>query len=271
MQVQRQEDIRECKAIELISGKELPDFYKNKAHEEEKPKGSPSMEKKNEDGWVEVQKPISQSELPKYIPKLPYPERQQRNKQDQKFQDFLNIFRKLTVNIPFAKALEQMLIYAKFMKQILSKKRRLEEFETVALNEKCSAILQKKLPTKLKDPGRFIIPCAIGSSFSCNALCDLGASINLMPLSIYKKLRLGDVQPTTVKLQLADGTYIFPKGEIENILVKVDKFIFLTDFVILEMEEDKNVPIIMGRPFLATERTLIDVAARDSIMRVNDE
>ena len=124
---------------------------------------------------------------------------------------------------------------------------------------------------KLKDPGRFIIPCAIGSSFSCNALYDLGASINLMPLSIYKKLGLGEVQPTTVKLQLADRTYIFPRGKIENILVKVDKFIFPADFVILDMEKDKNVPIIMGRPFLATGRTLIDVAAGELIMMVNDE
>ena len=92
-----------------------------------------------------------------------------------------------------------------------------------------------------------------------------------MPLFIYNKLGLGEVQPTTVKLQLADRTYIFPKGEIENILVKVNKFIFPTDFMILDMEEDKDVPIIMGRPFLATGRTLIDVAAGELIMRVNDE
>ena len=94
----------------------------------------------------------------------------------------------------------------------------------------------------MKDPGRFIIPCAIGSSFSCNALCDLGANINLMPLSIYKKLGLGEVQPTTVKWQLADISYIYPIGEIENVLVKVSKFILPADFIVIDMEEDKDVP-----------------------------
>ncbi|XP_062103615.1 uncharacterized protein LOC133814703 [Humulus lupulus] len=138
------------------------------------------------------------------------------------------------------------------MKEILSKKRRLEDFETVALIQECSAIIQRKLPQKLQDPGSFTIPCTIGK-FECkHALCDLGASINLMPLSVFRKLGLGEAKPTTITLQLADQSIKHPRGVIEDVLVKVDKFIFPTDFIILDMEEDTKVPIILGRPFLAT-------------------
>lgn len=107
--------------------------------------------------------------------------------QSQKLQDFLNIFRKLIVNIPFAEALEQMPSYAKFMKQILSTEKMLEEFETMAMNEECSVVSQRKLPSKLKDLGQFIILCSIGPDFSSKTLCSLDASINLVSLSIYKR------------------------------------------------------------------------------------
>ncbi|XP_075483622.1 uncharacterized protein LOC142523776 [Primulina tabacum] len=149
--------------------------------------------------------------------------------------------------------------YAKFIKDVMSKKRKLQEFETVKLTEECSAILQKKLPQKLKDPGSFNIPCFIGGYKCSKALCDLRASINLMPLSIYSELELGEVKPTTITLQLADRSLTYPRGIVEDVLVKVDKFIFSADFVILEMEEDHDTPLIFGRPFLATGRALIDV------------
>ncbi|XP_022889504.1 uncharacterized protein LOC111405046 [Olea europaea var. sylvestris] len=161
--------------------------------------------------------------------------------------------------------------YAKFMKEVMSKKRKLEEYETVKLTEECSAILQKKLPQKRKDPGSFTIPCTIGSSSFEKALCDLGASINLMPLSVFKKLGLGEVKPTTVTLQLADRSLTYPRGIIEDVLVKVDKFIFPTDFVVLDMEEDQEIPLILGRPFLATGRALIDVQGGQLTLRVNEE
>ena len=171
----------------------------------------------------------------------------------------MEVFKKLQINIPFADALEQMPTYVKFMKDILSKKRRLEEYETIALTEECSAIIQKKLPQKLKDPGSFTIPCTIGNAVFERALCDLGASINLMPLSIFRRLGLGEAKPTTVTLQLADRSLKHHRGIIEDVLVKVDKFIFPADFIVLDMEEDKEIPIILGRPFLATGRALIDV------------
>ena len=131
---------------------------------------------------------------------ISYPQRLKNSKLDKKFTKFLEVFKKLHINISFSHALEQMPSYVKFMKEILSKKRRLSDFETVNLTEECSAILQQKLPQKLKDPDSFTIPCTIGNSIFEKALCDLGASINLMPLSIFKLLGLGEAGPTTVTL-----------------------------------------------------------------------
>ncbi|XP_022851136.1 uncharacterized protein LOC111372937 [Olea europaea var. sylvestris] len=184
-------------------------------------------------------------------PKVPLPQRLKKNKLDKQFSKFLDVFEKLHVNIPFAEALNQMPSYVKFMKDILSNKRGLEEYETVALTEECSAILQKKLPPKLKDPGSFTIPCSIGNSMFERALCNLGASINLMPLSIFRKLGLGEARPTTVSLQLADRSIKHPRKIIEDALVKVDKFILPADFLILDLEEDREIPIILGILFLA--------------------
>ena len=148
-------------------------------------------------------------------------------------------------------ALENMPSYVKFMKKILASKKKLEEYGTIALTKECSAILQKKLPLKLQDPGSFAIPFSIGNQVSGKALCDLGSSINLMPLSMFKRLRFGEPKSTTINLKLANRSYQHPRGIIENVLVKVAKFIFPVDFVILDMEEDDTVPTILGRPFLA--------------------
>ncbi|KAL5558150.1 hypothetical protein UlMin_034361 [Ulmus minor] len=187
------------------------------------------------------------------------------------FPQFLDVLKQLHINIPLVEALEQMPNYVKFMKDMLTKKRRFGEFETVALTRECSAVLQNKLPPKLKDPGSFAIPCSIGNQYFGKALCDLGASINLMPMSISKKLGIGEARPTTVSLQLVDRSIAHPEGKIEDVLVKVDKFIFPVDFIVLDYEADLEVPIILGRPFLATGRTLIDVQKGELTMRVQDE
>ncbi|GKU88763.1 hypothetical protein SLEP1_g2989 [Rubroshorea leprosula] len=161
--------------------------------------------------------------------------------------------------------------YAKFLKEILANKRKLEEFEMVKLNEECSAILQNKLPPKLKDPMSFSIPCIIGHVNFDKALCDLGTSINLMPFHVFRKLGLGEPSPTTVPLQLADRSIKYPRGVVEDVLVKVDKFIFPVDFIVLDMEEDFEMPLILGRPFLATGRALIDVQQGKLSLRIHDE
>ena len=121
--------------------------------------------------------------------------------------------------------------YAKFLKDILSKKRGMGEYETIALTQECSDMVCERVPTKMKDPGSFTIPCSIGGVYIGKVLCDLGASINLMSLSVFNKLGIAS-QPTTVTLQLANRSIVHPKGRIEDVLVKVDKFILPADFII---------------------------------------
>ena len=204
-------------------------------------------------------------------PLIPSPQRLKKGKLEKQFAKFLDIFKKLHINIPFMDALENMPSYMKFMKKILANKNKLGEYQTIALTKECSAILQKKLPPKLKDPSSFAIPFSIGNSVAGKALCDLGASINFMPLSMFKKLKLGEAKPTTISLKLVDRSYQHPRGVIENVLVKVDKFLFSTDFVILDIEEDDKVPIILGRPFLATGKAQINVQEGELKLRVRGD
>ena len=150
-----------------------------------------------------------------------------------------------------------MQLYAKFLKEILSKKRRFAEEGAVNLTTTCSAVIKKNLLEKMNDPGSFTIPCTIGGFEIQKALCDSGASINLMPLSVARKLSLGELTPTTVTLQMADRTMAKPEGVIEDVLVKVGKFVFPVDLIILDIEEDSQVPLLLGRPFLATGAALI--------------
>ena len=122
--------------------------------------------------------------------------------------------------------------YAKFLKEIITNKHTWDNNETVPLGETCSSIISRKIPTKLKDPGSFTIPCIIGINEFPRCLCDLGTSINLMPLSIFRKLGLGDVKAANMTLQLADHSIKRPYGVVEDVLIKVDRFIFPVDFVI---------------------------------------
>ncbi|XP_057986667.1 uncharacterized protein LOC131171215 [Hevea brasiliensis] len=168
-------------------------------------------------------------------------------------------------------ALSQIPSYAKFLKEILSKKRRLEDYETVARTEDCSAILQNKLPLKLKDPGSFSIPCLISNMNIDKALCDLGASVSLIPLSICQRQDVGELKPTIISLQLADRSVKYPIGVLENIPIKVGKFFIPVDFVVLEMKEDVQIPIILGRPFLAIAGAIIDVKNGRLTLKVGDE
>ncbi|XP_073153095.1 uncharacterized protein [Henckelia pumila] len=173
-------------------------------------------------------------------------------KLDSQFSKFLEVFKKLHIIIPFADALLQMPSYATFLKKILTSKRKIEEHAMVNLTENCSSLVQNKIPPKLNDTGSFSIPCMIGDVVFHKALCDLGVSINLMPFSVFKKLGMGEPKPTRVFLQLADRSIKYPRGIIEDVLVKVDKFIFPVDFVVLDMEEDLDMPLILGRPSLET-------------------
>ncbi|XP_061368131.1 uncharacterized protein LOC133311127 [Gastrolobium bilobum] len=231
--------------------------------------GNISMEKSIPKG--QASKPSSETPVVSNRPPPPFPQRLQKQKQDNQFRKFLDLLKQLHINIPFVDALEQMPTYVKFMKEILFRKRRLEEFETVALTQESSKYLLSKLPPKLEDPGSFTILCTIGDHYIGRALCDLGVSINLMPMSVIKKLKVGEPSPTIVTLQLAEKSLVYPEGKLENILVKVDKFILLADFIILDYEEDREVPIILGRAFLATGGVVIHVKEGELTMNVNGE
>ncbi|XP_035834251.1 uncharacterized protein LOC118482724 [Helianthus annuus] len=161
--------------------------------------------------------------------------------------------------------------YSKFMRDILTHKRKIETLQLVNLSEECSAVLLNKLPQKKIDPGSFTIPCSIGRSPVHNALADLGASINLMPASMFDRLGLGKTSPTKMSIQLADRSIKHPQGVIENLLVKVGDFVFLADFVILDMEEDTDVPLILGRPFHATAHAMVDMSDGKLTLRVGDK
>nr|GEY34899.1 reverse transcriptase domain-containing protein [Tanacetum cinerariifolium] len=154
----------------------------------------------------------------------------------------------------------------KMLKALLSNKEKLQELANTPLNENCSAIILKKLPEKLRDPGKFLIPCGF-SELKCKALADLGASINLMPLSVWKKLGLPELIPNRMTLELANRAICTPAGIARDVFISVGKFTFPADFVIVDYESDPRVPLILRRPFLRTARALIDVHGEEMILR----
>ncbi|XP_056685817.1 uncharacterized protein [Spinacia oleracea] len=206
--------------------------------------------------------------LPLPTPKLPYPQRFIRHKLDVQFAKFLEVLRKLHITLPFTDALKQMPTYSRFLKKILSGKRNCDVKETVNLTENCSAIILNKMPPKLKDPGSFTIPCAIKELEISNALCDLGDSVSLMPYSVFSKLEVGDLVPTNITLQLADRSLKYPIGKIDDVPLRVGGLVIPVDFVVLDIDEDVHVPIILGRPFLATAGAIIDVKQGNITLKV---
>nr|GFB64591.1 reverse transcriptase domain-containing protein [Tanacetum cinerariifolium] len=214
---------------------------------------------------VQVDKPAEEPSvvIPKVKANFPYPSRLQkeklREKDDILAAKFMEIFRDLHFELSFADALIHMPKFALMFKKLLNNKDKLIELTKTPLNGNCLAVVLKKLPEKLGDPGRFLIPCDFTGFDNCLALADLGASINLMSLSIWRKLRLPTLNDTKMVLELADRTISKPKGVVENIFVKVGKFYFSADFIILDFVADPCVSLILGRPFLIIAHALIDV------------
>ncbi|KAH0727844.1 hypothetical protein KY290_003564 [Solanum tuberosum] len=198
--------------------------------------------------------------LPKIAPL--FPQRLKKKNEDEKFRKFLLVFKILYINLTLVEALVEMLGYAKFMKELVTKKRSMD-FETIKVSHNCSVIMTSETITKKEDPGAFTISCTIGMLQFAKALCDFGASINLISYEIYKQLGLGEPKSTTMRLLMADRSIKHPVGILYDILVKVDQFIFPADLVILDCEIDAEIPIILRRPFLATGRTLVDVEIRE--------
>ncbi|GKD88494.1 reverse transcriptase domain-containing protein, partial [Tanacetum coccineum] len=155
------------------------------------------------------------------------------------------MFKQLHINISLADALILIPKYQKMLKSLLSNKEKLIELTNTPLNENCSAVILKKLPKKLGDPGKFLIPCSF-SKLKCKALADLGASINLMPLSVWRKLGLLELISTQMTLKLANRDIFTLKGIARDVFIPVGKFIFPADFVIVDYESDPRVPLILG-------------------------
>nr|GFB62375.1 reverse transcriptase domain-containing protein [Tanacetum cinerariifolium] len=220
---------------------------------------------------------IPKLDVPKTLPKpnILYPSRlnvqKLREKATNQMEKFFQIFQDLHFDISFTDALLLMPKFASTIKSLLTNKDKLFELAKIPLNENCSAMLLKKLPEKLGDPGKFLIPCDFSGMDVCHALADLGAIINLMPLSIWKNLSLPELTPIRMTLELADQSITRPKGVAEDVFVKVGKFHFPADFVVVDFEADPRVPLILGRSFLRTGRALIDIYGEEITLRDNDE
>ncbi|RVW67315.1 hypothetical protein CK203_064003 [Vitis vinifera] len=184
--------------------------------------------------------------------------------------EILEVLRQVKVNIPLLDMIKQVLTYAKFLKDLCTIKRGLTVNKKAFLTEQVSAILQCKSPLKYKDPGSPTISVMIGGKVVEKALLDLGASVNLLPYSVYKQLGLAELKPTSITLSLADRSVKIPRRVIEDVLVQVDNFYYPVDFIVLDtdptVKEANLVPIILGRPFLATSNAIIN--CRNGLMQL---
>jgi hypothetical protein len=256
--------------VTLRSGKQIDNQV---VHPEENPtaqEGQGSRSVKKRDAEPSTLAPTIETP-PRSLPKAPFPDRLLTPKKGGKFEDILEVFKQVQINIPFLDAIEQVPSYAKFMKDLVTVKRKTNVPKRVCLTEKVSSILQCRLPIKYKDPECPTISCTIGISHIEKALLDLGASVNLLPYSVYLQLGLGELKPTSMTLQLADRSVKIPQGIVEDVLIKVDKFYFPMDFIVLDTEPVQNVgvqiPVILGRPFLATAKALIN--CRTGVMKIS--
>ncbi|XP_016168488.1 uncharacterized protein LOC107611032 [Arachis ipaensis] len=247
-----------CKALTMVKESEPKEVHVAEELKEEK-----AQEK--------ARSTLLHSPLVAQEPEVPHTQKLQEETKDDHFTQFLESFKKLHINIPFAEVMEKMPSYMAFMKGLLSDKKALKGDETVVLTKECSALIQRKLPKKMPDPGSFLIPCTFGTITFEKALCDLGSSINLIPLSAMKKLGIQEAQATRITLQTADNSLRQAFGLVENVLVQVGELFLPADFVILDMGENTDDSIILGRPFLATGRAIINVERGEMVLRLHED
>ncbi|XP_038976085.1 uncharacterized protein LOC120107013 [Phoenix dactylifera] len=260
-------------AIVLRSGKEV----------EIPTKATPASSKQEKEKNIVADRNVSNDDdVPKhkfpplsaYKPVSPFPQALAESRKDEQNKDLYETFRRCEVNIPLLDAIKQVPRYAKFLKELctIKRKQKLKGCETVRVGENISAVIQRKLPAKCKDPGMFTIPCMIGNTRFEKAMIDLGASINVMSYSIYASLKPGPLNKTGVVIQLADRSNAYPKGVVEDVLVQVNDLVFPADFYVLDMENgDQTAPILLGRPFLKTSKTKIDVHSGTLTMEFDGE
>nr|GFA10121.1 reverse transcriptase domain-containing protein [Tanacetum cinerariifolium] len=218
--------------------------------------------------------PVSAS-MPNLKPWIPYPSRRdnerRREQANEQIEKFYEIFKDMSFKISFTDALILMPKFASTLKALIGNKEKLSEMARTPINEYCSAVILNKFPKKLGDPDKFLIPCEFPGMDECLALANLGAIINLMPLSVRKELSLPELNPTCMTLELADRLVSKPIGIAKDVSVKVGMFHFPADFVVVDSEPDPRVPLIFGRCFLKTGRALIDVHKGELTLRIRNE
>ncbi|XP_023757003.1 uncharacterized protein LOC111905549 [Lactuca sativa] len=200
--------------------------------------------------------------LKTYRPPLPFPIRAMPDERVKAYRTFMEHVKALQVNIPFVETMLQTPKYLNLLKGLFAARKDIAEVAKLVLDE---------LPEKKGDLGSISTPCQFGNILATQALTDSGASINIIPFSFFKKLNLPEPKPINMKIHLADKIIIRPRGVCEDLLIKVDKFVFPVDFIVLDMEEDPKIPIILGRSFLNTACALIDVCESTLTLRVGDE
>ena len=251
--------LNEVKAIiTLRSGKELT-------------KPSPkAIDPEQEAIDTKLEKVVIKQTVEENKPSPPFPQSLKTKKKAINQAEILEVLRQVKVNIPLLDMIKQVPTYAKFLKDLCTVKKGLSIDKKAFLTEQVSAIIQCKTPVKYKDPGCPTISVNIGGTYVEKALFDLGASVNLLPYSMYRQLGLGELKPTSITLSLADRSIKIPKGTVEDVLIQVDKFYYPVDFVVLDKEPAaawaKYVPIILGRPFLATSNAIIN--CRNGVMQL---
>ncbi|CAA7040104.1 unnamed protein product [Microthlaspi erraticum] len=196
---------------------------------------------------------------PPYKPPLPFPGRFKKQLLEAHKAKFDELMRQLELKLPFIDALMLIPPYQKFLKDAVQQRTR-EAQGMVVLTRECSAIIQRKvISDKKEDPGSFTLPCMLGPLSFKNSLCDLGSSVSLMPLSVAKRLGYHKYQACGISLVLADRSIRLPTGMLEDLPLRIGNVEIPTDFIVLEMDEEPTDPLILGRPFLATARAMIDV------------
>ncbi|CAM8879796.1 unnamed protein product [Rhodiola kirilowii] len=266
--------IEHVEAITLKSGKVLSTPQENSSpndKEMERGVATENLEVEPQaptEGEKKEEEPIL---MRKYVPMVPFPQRLNKSKLDAHFQRFVEMLKKLNVTLPFHEVITQNPTYAKSLKDIVSNRRVIEESSMVALNAECSAIVQSCMPRKMQDQGSFSIPISIGKIEIDRALCDLGASISLIPYSLYEKIDMGELHPTTISLKLADRSSRVPNGVLRDVPIKVGKFFIPVDFYVLDMDSEQETPVILGRPFLNTVEAVIKCGEGSIELKIGNE
>ncbi|GKE81173.1 hypothetical protein Tco_1551173 [Tanacetum coccineum] len=205
-----------------------------------------------------------------YEPPSPFPRCLEQHVEEALIHKAMESLKIIKINPLLLKEIRQTDDHAKHMKNLVENKLRTSEDEDVKINTKCSVILQNQLPPKEQDPWSFTLLCSIGK-LTFNALDDLGASISVMPLSMFKRLGIGGLKPINMTIEIAYRTQSTPMGIAENLLIKINKFIFLVYFIILDMVEEFRISIILGRPLMATTHTKVDIFRKPVSLEVRNQ